>query len=362
LLGYSKRLLTLWLFRFGGTVYRGLKNKLIFNALTLCAIAGGLWLVEAAIAPRTDKGEATMSGLSVPGKSHREDAEATAASAAKTDRNWLTAWNVASIWAFGLLVWWITRARKQLVIGKFDDFTGSAAGAYVPGLGVLVAVELSRLGDLFVGFDADRTIQATPEKLTRVDVGIQAESLGQFLEKAVSAEASFSLVGFRIPVGIIMGLVGRLVQGPRLVGQIHIDGEERIVTVQMLGNRGDRSWRLSERRQPNEAGKPGWQPAAALAADLATRIFAEQALEGAVRWQALAKFIEGLDAYRLSLRTGKQNKLHLHDAERRLIEAVAEDARFDLAYYNLGVVYTELGQLDAAGAAFAQAIEVNNRR
>jgi hypothetical protein len=86
LLGYSMRFLTQWLCRFGGTVYRGLKNKLIFNALALCAIAGGLWLVDAAVTSKTDKGTATVIGLSVPEKSRREVAATTVAGAARTGK------------------------------------------------------------------------------------------------------------------------------------------------------------------------------------------------------------------------------------------------------------------------------------
>ncbi|MBI1422171.1 MAG: tetratricopeptide repeat protein [Gammaproteobacteria bacterium] len=54
--------------------------------------------------------------------------------------------------------------------------------------------------------------------------------------------------------------------------------------------------------------------------------------------------------------------MNLKDAEHELLQTVAEDPDFDLAYYNLGVVYTELDLLDAAGVAFDKAITINNRR
>lgn len=46
----------------------------------------------------------------------------------------------------------------------------------------------------------------------------------------------------------------------------------------------------------------------------------------------------------------------MKQAEKKFIETLAEDIRFDLAYYNLGVVYTELGYTKAAETAFGQAI------
>ena len=74
------------------------------------------------------------------------------------------------------------------------------------------------------------------------------------------------------------------------------------------------------------------------------------------------RFAEGLDVYRDTLRTPLKRRLNLRRAERSFLEASAEDQNFDLAYYNLGVVYRDLGKPEAAYSAFLRTIELNPKR
>src|SRR5262249_28442323 len=173
---------------------------------------------------------------------------------------------------------------------------------------------------------------------------------------------------FKLPVGFIMSLVGRLVQGPRLTGQIHRDCGQRIITVRLAGRRRNRSWQIVDPALSAEAGKEAWRSASALAHELACRIFTELTTDGNVQWEALSKFAEGVRAYRRGRRTANRRLLSLREAERRLIESLGEDPNFDLAPFNLGVVFTEKAQLDernqldAAGSAFEMALQRNTQR
>jgi hypothetical protein len=310
LLRARARSLMLWSCRLAGALSRFGCRGVVFHPLALLLIAAALGVADHLLASRPHA-------------------------------PWLTFWNVASLWVLGLIAWWVAQARGRLFIAAFDDYSGKAAGVDAQGLGVLVATELASLSDLFNEFEAGRPIQATPEKLVPVSASFQTESPSQFLEKAVSAETSFQLGPFKFPVGIVLNLIGRLVQGPRLAGQIHRDGDQRIVTVSLTGHRGELSWRIADAPSARDRDTPRWRPGADLAHELACRIFAEVTMDGAVGWQPLTKFVAGVGAYRQSLRTPKHRTEHLREAEHRLIEALAEDPHFDLAYYNLGVVHTE---------------------
>jgi tetratricopeptide (TPR) repeat protein len=78
-----------------------------------------------------------------------------------------------------------------------------------------------------------------------------------------------------------------------------------------------------------------------------------------VRWQATSTFCEGLRFYRDCLRTPKDNKLKLKQAEKKFIETLAEDREYASANYNLGVLYMELNHVQAAEEAFQRAIGQN---
>ncbi len=95
---------------------------------------------------------------------------------------------------------------------------------------------------------------------------------------------------------------------------------------------------------------------------LACWILVDHAMGGTLHQGAFKPLVAALRAYRTGEQAGRQHRLNLKKAEHELIEAIAEDARFDLAFYNLGIVYGKLGHLDAADGAFLQSIAINNLR
>lgn len=291
---------------------------------------------------------------------------------------WLSGWNVLSIWAFAVLAWSVWRARRQLVIARFEDFSDKSAGLSSAGFGALVATQLAALNDLFRGFDEGRPFQATTGAFVPLNATFQADGATATLDTTISSESSFALGPIKLPVGFMVGLIGRLVKGPTLSGHIHRDGASRIITVRLTGNLGNRTWLISEAVQRDASGAEQWMPAAFVANSVAHRVFTELSIGPTVRWEALMKFGDGVRAYRRSLKVARERALNLREAERCLIGAQAEDENFDLAYYNLGIVYTELaglnrekatadptayaGMLDAAASAFERARQKDPNR
>jgi tetratricopeptide (TPR) repeat protein len=385
MLSYWLRNFLLWTSRLLGTVQRLLWRPVVFHLLVFMTIAGALWTIDhpdlvrlsaartwrASVSwLRPAKGAAVHTASPRQGESTLSTESQPSSASPSATKSWLTPWNVLSLWAFGFVAWGVIRARRRLVIA-FEDNLGKQSdeqrldkqtGIDPGGFGVLVAAELASLSSLFSEFEEGRSIQATPEKMKPIDATFQTESAGEFLQNTVSSEAKFSLGPLEIPVGIILGLIGRLVQGPRIVGRVHRDGLQRVITVRLVGSLGTRVWILPDSALASESDQVRWRPAADVASDLACRLFAELAMDRPVTWQALSQFVGGVRAYRRSLQTPKQQKLNLKEAEHRLLQAQADDPAFDLAFYNLGVVYNEQGKPEAALTAFTRAAEKNPQR
>ena len=394
--------LILWICRLIGIINSFLRRAVILNLMILMAIGGGLWLADRLVSTRsilpaeTEKPAASAvdqegvrpsepsqptagnAGAATPEirEAERTEKKVSPANSSKAEaprqgkgageqvvrKPWFTFWNVLSIWAFGLITWWVVRGRRRLVVSKFEDHSDNKAGINAGGFGVLVATELAGLSDLFSEFESGRSIQSIPDKLEPIDAAFQTESAGAFLQDTISAETKFSLGPLEVPVGIILNLVGQLVQGPRLTGQLHHDGQHRIITLRLTGSRVNRSWIVTDQALTFQADKETWRMAAEVAHQLACRLFVELAMSRSVTWEALSQFVAGVRAYRRSMQTPNQRKLNRKEAEHMLIQALVEDPGFDLAYYNLGVVYLELGKPETARAAFALAMEKNNQR
>lgn len=264
---------------------------------------------------------------------------------------------ILSIGAAGLT------ARRRLLIGDFSPLDeGMKDGLKQPSvdLATLLQVELSRLGSLFRVVEDRRAVSSGLGPGGALDATLSVDDLAGTLQETVSAETKVSFGPVSIPVAPLVALAGRAVRAPRLTGNLHRDGDVLILTAQQ-GGRGGLSWRVSARVRPVTLDRGGLAPAEEAAPDerallsemvseLALRIFTDLALGRDVRWQASQYFVQGLHKFRACLRTPKDRKVNLKDAERLLLNALSEDEDFPRAYYNLGVVYTELhGLADAAG-------------
>src|SRR5579859_1085327 len=273
--------------------------------------------------------------------------------------NWVT---ILLVYTILLLLWWVWQAGKRVVVEEFVDFTntgGDESKSTVKGLATLLVVRLGQLRDLYQVVDEQRAILTSVWVHQSIDATINVEDVSQFLQSAVSAQSEFSLGVLKIPVGTLMSLIGRIVQGPRILGSLYKENDMLILTAQYYDGKSSQSWRVDYVVPADQSTQQGNDYVTRMVEELACRMFTDLALKASVRWRATASFCEGLRAYRDCLRTPKDRRLNLEKAERKFIETLAEDQKFNLAYYNLGVVYTELGQMDAAENAFKNAIEQN---
>ena len=273
---------------------------------------------------------------------------------------------------------WVLRSRRRLVIANFVDYTG-AEPKVVPGMSTLLQLELARLYELIRVVDEERAVpdavrgpqnvsfaedkslseaEDDPNLITSepldVPAPIRVEDLGHVLEAAVSIEATMTLGPVTIPIGALASLIGRLAQGPRVVGSIHRTGDTLVVSARSVGDKVGHVWRVDSTVGTN--GRRAVRPEDLLD-ELAVRLLTDLAPGGSVKWKATNAYVNGLRAYRDCLRTKKDRRLRLEKAKDSFVQAIAEDERFHLAHYNLGVVATELQQWSAAEAAFLAAIE-----
>ncbi|CAN5213434.1 hypothetical protein BH18ACT4_BH18ACT4_06410 [soil metagenome] len=290
------------------------------------------------------------------------------------------AWFVALAFAV-----WFLRARTRLVVADFVDYR-SGEPKRLPGVSSLLVVELARLYDLYQVVDQSRAVpdavrgpqnisfeqlslddaehdrNIITEQTLVLPAPIKAEDLSDVLVSVVSVEATVGVGPITVPIGALAALVGRLASGPRITGAVHSVGGALILTARTVGASTIDTWRVDGAATIGGAERAAPSQPEELLDELAVRIFTDLALDGSVKWRAAWAHVNGLRAYRECLRKKKDRRLRLEEAKSHFIDTIAEDDTFDLAHYNLGVVTTELGQHEAAEAAFLAAIDRNNQR
>jgi tetratricopeptide (TPR) repeat protein len=264
---------------------------------------------------------------------------------------------------------WARQARRRIVIMQFSNFTGDdKLKVYADGVSSLLLIELARLSNLFRIVEEGRPYEAaiaiSPGKGVMSEPTLRAEDIGESLKGAVSSESVIDLGPVKVPVGMILALVGKTVEGPRLTGSVHKEGEDVVLVASISGGGLRGSWRvstssLSEPKQPVGSG-----PLDRMTGQMANRIFTdlEQKRIGTPRWRAFCYYTEGLTKYRDVLRTKRNKNLMLRQAERAFIRALSEDNKFLQCHYNLGVVYNAMAvhdspqAHDSAQAAFSESV------
>jgi tetratricopeptide (TPR) repeat protein len=276
--------------------------------------------------------------------------------------HWLLAGIFAGVWLLLMLAIAARAARDRLLVGDFTWFPeavpGSGAGE-APRAGPpidianLLLVEISRLADLFRVVGDRRAVESGLGQERALDATLSVNTLVENLQGTFGAEAKANLGPLTIPLGPLITLFGKLIQAPRLSGALHRDGEVLILTAQMT--RRGLSWLVQPREPEEEEPKDVETIVSDMVGELALRIYTDIALGRAVRWQASRCFVRGLRSFRASLRSPRDRKYNLKQAEEQFLKALAEDEDFPLVYYNLGVVYTELHGLAVTGGRKAEA-------
>jgi hypothetical protein len=269
--------------------------------------------------------------------------------------DWVSLTNVALLTLAVLFGRWLLRARDRVVVESFVDFTKDEATA-VSGLSTLLVTELGRLRGLYRQID-DLSVPTAVGVERHGGFGrgkeagdfltVSADDRTEVLQSVVSLDTSVQLGPAKIPVGPIFSFLGRLARGPRVVGSVHLTeaGGGPTLTAQLVDKELSGTWRVDQKREPeSEAERKAFLDS--MVRELACQIFTQVSLKGAVRWEAVEPFNEYLRLYGASRRTPRDRASFLKQAQERLLEAVAEDESFDLAYYNLGVIYTQLAHTE----------------
>jgi tetratricopeptide (TPR) repeat protein len=293
----------------------------------------------------------------------------------------------------GLIVYEGWKARHRVVVDAFADYSVTDPSSTNPkkqGVSNLLMIELRRLRELYDDVDERRPISSLGGRKSLLDYAIKVDDNGTVLQGALTSTTTVSLGPFTVPVGAIAGVVGYIVQGPRISGGFHCDGDLYSLTAQMYGKTA-KSWRVEGRLAPADA-PPADESAPnnfiphdkdnrvilargkedsvknidPMIRELACRIFTDCTAGGSTRWRATYAFNEGIWEYRKTVYSSRDWLLNLKNAERRFLEAISDDNYFDLAYYNLGVVYTELYKRkknrEPAQKAFLSAVKHNPKR
>ena len=302
---------------------------------------------------------------------------------------WLYWKEIIGIWFLLEVVGFAKRASHQLVIEEVVDYTinpdSKSSDEEKPksitvGLSDLLRTKLVRISELYRVVDEKRAIPSEPGAGRPIDATINAEDIGGFLTSAVSTDSKFELGPFSIPASTVAGLIGLMLRGPRIVVGLHAkeeddtkvddkkEGNEKkktfFLTAHMTSDKKTYSWFVdSPEPLEDEDQSQKTRTIDDMVTELAHRIFADLSSEGSdpLPWKAAWYFNEGLRAYRDCLHTNTRRTFFLKKAEKNFIESLGEKDDSSPTYYNLGVVYTELDELDAAEAAFSKAIETNRK-
>jgi hypothetical protein len=253
----------------------------------------------------------------------------------------------------------IRNAQRRVMVGDFSGLSPQASSddkRPPVELGNLLQTELSRLGSLFRVVEDRRTVSSGLVASSALDATISVDEVVSALQDTVSAETKVRIGPVSIPVAPLMVLASRAFRAPRLTGSLHQDGDTLILTARQRGASG-LSWlvtrdlaALAEKQSdavPSDITERS--DLSAMIRELALRIFTDLALGRDVRWEASARFVTGLESFRAALRTPQDRKVNLRRAEQEFLKALSEDEDFPVAYYNLGIVYTELHGLAYAG-------------
>jgi tetratricopeptide (TPR) repeat protein len=285
-------------------------------------------------------------------------------------------------WEQILVIWFLfevggilSRASNQLSIDEVDFSADSEqkgkkdtksaksdSKSETNGIADLLAVNINRISELYRTVDEQRAIKSESGAGRPIEATLKSGDMSEILENSASEGSQISLGPISVPIGSITGLAGRLMQGPRISVSLHKYRDENdkdylYLTATMSGKE-PCSWVIKE-QMPLE-GESNTRNIDDMVAELAHRIFAKLAFGdqgNLIPWRAVWNFNEGLRAYRDCLHSIKKRQYFLNHAEKHFIETVEDDDDFIQAYYNLGVVYTELNQFDSAEAAFSKAIE-----
>ncbi len=260
------------------------------------------------------------------------------------------------------------QARKRVVIQPFIDFT---VANKEQGEGEAIASRLR--GEMAAITELYKLINemSAPHTKSVIDATVTVEDVGEVLKEAIGPDSKISVSGLQIPLRAVIGPFTWLARGPRLTGSLHKEGEELLLVAELHGGGLSGSWRVRSSNRDDDGWDPdlpGWRQTVSssslgsyavptLTRQLAYRIVTDLVNLGSRRWRAVRQYTDGLRAYRDTRSTRREDKLL--QAERAFVRALSHDDQFGQCHHNLGIVYRDVGKLEAARTAFQRALQAN---
>ena len=302
--------------------------------------------------------------------------------------DWLSLADVAGVFIALVTLRALILARRRVVVEAFvhhsagePPLQGSLDSSAAPptpaaphatrehkpgnGLATLLIADLARLARIYqeanmetgvptaiptaVGVQRDYGSNRVPVNDANSFLLARADELTPFLEGAVALDATLEIGKAKLPLGAVVALLNRLARGPRVVGSLHATGGGLTLTAQLIGPGRSETWRVDSSTQESP-GQAKEEIIDTMVGELAIRMFTELTVRGMVRSQAIAEFARYLELVNQFRSTPWDRIRFLKQAEATLLKAIAADDTFDLAFYNLGVVYTKLGEVEKASA------------
>lgn len=291
-------------------------------------------------------------------------------------------WNhwpeIIAVWFLLEVTGFFWESSKKLIIvdasespstsaGKKDDTgkkTDSEPQPVSSSMAELLALKLEKINRIYRFVDEKRSIKSTCGAGDPINAAIKVENLDNI---SMSSSSQIGLGPISIPANSISAMISHLFRGPRIVVSLRRRDPDEVsdirskffLTANMTGKE-SLSWIVDSPHPLEPDSSEKVRTVEDMVTELAHRIFTSLQSEYPgqnIAWKAMWNFNEGLSAYRDCLRSSKGHKVSLKNAERKFMDAIEEQNSFSLAYYNLGVVYAEIDQLNSAEACFQNAIE-----
>ncbi len=261
--------------------------------------------------------------------------------------------------AFGVK---ISRDRKRILFKEVIDYTGDNPKSADAWRFRLLA-EFLRLARLYSAVAELGPIPAAVHRDAPLSAKIGVIEVSELLKSAQTTGSRLKLGSIEIPLDWLSRLWSLLVVRPTMIGTVYKQGDKRVFSIQMTREGQTRTWRVERSTAVSDSLKPEKQDFVEdMIQEMACRILTELSRGPSSSWRAVRDFNKGLACYRESLETAEPKKLLLIEAEQRLLAALNADGKFGLAYYNLGVIYLQLNNHEAALSAFLHGIELLPQR
>lgn len=179
----------------------------------------------------------------------------------------------------------------------------------------------------------------------------------RIIQAASQGSNPLALGPVSIPQDLIRDIGSSFVRGVRIVGLLSEENGRLQLIVHRVGSEEQLSWTVTEPETTVNSAQSTESALGEMIRELACKMFTSMEVKGAFEWKAVRAFNQGLEEYLRSKGKPQDRIVALRRAEEKFIEALSEDKNYYKAYYNLGVIYYELGKRQAAEKAFISSIQ-----